>query len=318
MSASWAELESDAEVPPETADRSWGLPDSSDEDCLSALIDNTDAHRVDVPEVDRSRSPPRRSKEPGSINGSVGHNRGDSNQERRPRRSPEVPQSIVWWLGLMVGIVNVIVEPRQPQRPMIHASIFSGLLSEISQLHHLGVHQTTLFGCDNKPEAIKFVQANCKQHCNCFFNTIEEVIAGGGVCAMHPGTYCTTPTGKIDALSIGAPCQSWAAPREKTGTTARTGEPALHPDFQATFTAVFQFLDGSEVEGGYAEQVRGFMKRATNMPGGFRTPFDLFRHKLHERGYVVDVILENNHIHWSELGRDRRSIASLFIHHTKP
>ena len=211
----------------------------------------------------------------------------------------------LWWFSSFFDIVYSKVTFVFPMRPMVHCSVYSGLLSEIEMSGDLGVWQRTIGACDVKAAAQAFAKHNHQASCEHYFVDVNQAITGIGICALHVGRYCVAAKTTIDCLSGGAPCTAWASTRDKTKDGPRTGGVTAHPDFQHTFVKYFEFIDAHDVRGGYFEQVKGFAFKQASVPRGFASPMLLFIHILEERGYKVTVVSHNNNSIWCEVPRDR-------------
>jgi hypothetical protein len=249
---------------------------------------------------------------------SSGGVRGSQGQPAKKKHKVDFSLGTGWWLAFLLRTANLIFQPPTPVREMVHASLFSGLLSEIRHIEDLGIFQRTLFGCDNKRAAQTFARNNHVGKVEHYFTDVEYACALDGLCALHPGRYCRPMPEPIDCLTTGSACQPFSSVRDKTKNGRKTCSVIEHDDWAQTFDKFFRALDVLDVRGGYCEQVKGFSHKTEGMPENFKTPLEYFIALLRRRGYSVQLIKNNNHVVWCELPRDRLRTLFCFARSVGP
>jgi Holliday junction resolvasome RuvABC endonuclease subunit len=225
--------------------------------------------------------------------------------------APEMPYlpGTEWWARpLRDCLMHKRTElPRLQSRSLSVASVCSGTGVENFVMQNLGINVGTYVCADVKQASRTFCKNNHSEITHMFTDLRQLSDPEQVCCTLHPGSSgaqaCNAEAFEFDIMFAGPPCQPFTTRRQKTGSSARSGQANVHPDLEVTMQALPELLKTRRPKIAVIEQVLGF---GTALPDG-TIPLHTLLAPLKEFYPAVRVV-EMSASLWSEVPRDRLSV----------
>ena len=156
--------------------------------------------------------------------------------------------------------------------------------------------------CDKKRAAQEFLKMAHGGKYQCMFGDMDEVSKRCGLCLKHNRT-CSLPSGGVDCVIIGPPCQPFSHMRDKSSTL-----PHDHEDWNVIFGGFLRYLKAVLPAGGIVEEVPGFATPFFKEKSALEptVPLQDFVAELKALNYHVQPLKLNNAV-WMDVPRERFS-----------